>query len=283
MSTSHLPDIAGAARALCERLPFAPRATLVLGSGLGVLVDRLESPVSVPFDALPGFPRVGVPGHEGRYVAGFLGGCPVLVQAGRYHVYEGHPREVVAAPVRLSAALGVGTLILTNAAGGVDPKLEPGDLVLLEDHLNFMFTSPLIGPVAAGETRFPDMSAPYDPGLRELALQVAGEQGLALHRGVYAALTGPTYETAAEVRMLRTLGADVVGMSTVPEAMVAAALGIRCMAISMVTNKGTGLSPHPLSHEEVMAVGRDAGARVATLLEGVLRRLPEPGQDTGAK
>lgn len=283
MNTSRLPDIPGAARTLGEHLPFAPRATLVLGSGLGVLVDRIESPVSVPFDALPGFPRAGVPGHEGRYVAGFLGKVPVLVQAGRYHVYEGHPGEVVAAPVRLSAALGVRTLVLTNAAGGVDPALEPGDLVLLDDHLNLMFRSPLIGPVVAGETRFPDMSAPYDPGLRELAIGVAAEQGIALRRGVYAALTGPTYETAAEIRMLRTLGADVVGMSTVPEAMVAAALGLRCLGLSMVTNKGTGLSPHPLSHDEVVQVGREAGARVAALLEGVVRRLPVAAQGTGAK
>lgn len=283
MSTRPRPDIAAAARVLAGRLPFAPRATVVLGSGLGVLLDRVEAAVSVPFEELPGFPGAGVAGHAGRFVAGLLGGIPVLVQAGRYHVYEGHPGSVVGAPVRLSAALGVEHLVLTNAAGGVDPALEPGDLVLLEDHLNLMFTSPLVGPVAPGETRFPDMSAPYDPELRHLALQVASDEGIALGRGVYAALPGPAYETAAEVRMLRILGADVVGMSTVPEVLVARALGLRCLAVSMVTNKGTGLSPHPLSHDEVMAVGRDAGVRLAALIEGVLARLPDPGQSTGAK
>ena len=277
------PDIARAACLLRDRLPGAPEATLVLGSGLGRLVDAIQDPVSVPFADLPGFPPAGVQGHAGRFVAGRLGERYVLVQAGRYHVYEGHPGDVVAAPVRLSAALGVGTLLLTNAAGGVDPELEPGDLVLLSDHLNLMFRSPLTGPVAEGEVRFPDMSRPYDPELQELALDVAEGLGLSLRRGVYAALTGPSYETAAEVRMLRTLGADVVGMSTVPEVIVARALGLRCLAVSMVTNKGTGLTSQFLSHDEVVAVGREAGARVGALLEGVVYRLPARGQSEGKK
>jgi purine-nucleoside phosphorylase len=190
---------------------------------------------------------------------------------------------VVAAPVRLSAALGVRTLLLTNAAGGVDPGLEPGDLVLLSDHLNLMSRTPLMGPVAEGEVRFPDMSWPYDPELQALALDVARDLGFPLRRGVYAALTGPSYETAAEVRMLRILGADVVGMSTAPEVIVARALGMRCLAVSMVTNKGTGLSSQVLSHGEVVAVGREAGARVGAILEGVVRRLPARGQAEGKK
>lgn len=282
MSAPARPDIAAAARVLRERIRVVPEVTVVLGSGLGGVVDHLASPVSVPFEDLPGFPPAGVAGHSGRFVAGSLGGRSVLVQAGRYHVYEGHPAEVVGAPVRLSAALGIGTLVLTNAAGGVDPALEPGDLVLLTDHLNLMFRSPLIGPQEPGETRFPDMSAPYDPDLRRLAVEAAAEMGIALREGVYAALTGPAYETAAEIRMLRKLGADVVGMSTVPEVLVARAAGLRCLAFSMVTNKGTGLSPHPLTHTEVVTVGREAGARLAALLEAVVARLPAP-QSTGRK
>jgi purine-nucleoside phosphorylase len=281
MSTG--PDIAKAARILGDHLASTPVATLVLGSGLGHVVDAVQEPVSVSFDELPGFPAAGVTGHAGRFVAGRLGGRHVLVQAGRYHVYEGHPADVVAAPVRLSAALGVGTLLLTNAAGGVDPELEPGDLVLLDDHLNLMSRSPLFGPVAEGEVRFPDMTEPYDADLAELALAVAGELGIELRRGVYAALTGPAYETAAEIRMLRTLGADVTGMSTVPEVLVARARGMRCMGLSMVTNKGTGLSAEPLSHADVIAVGRTAGQRVGALLEGVIRRLPAPAHSVGKK
>ncbi len=280
---SATPDIAAAARLLSDRLEEAPLATLVLGSGLGHVVDAVRDPVSVGFDELPGFPAVGVAGHAGRFVAGRLGGRPVLVQAGRYHVYEGHPGEVVAAPVRLSSALGVETLLLTNAAGGVDPELEPGDLVLLDDHLNLMGWSPLIGPALAGETRFPDMTRPYDPGLAEVALSVAAGLGVPLRRGVYAALRGPTYETAAEIRMLRALGADVVGMSTVPEVHVARARGMRCLAISMVSNKGTGLSVSPLSHAEVVTVGREGGRRLVALLEGIVKRLPPAPHSVGKK
>lgn len=278
------PDILGAAAYVRGRLSVVPDVVIVLGSGLGHLVEEVEDAVSIPFGNIPGFPETSVVGHAGRYVAGRLGGRNVLLQAGRYHVYEGHPGEVVGAPVRLAAALGVRFLFLTNAAGGVDPVLEPGDVVLLNDHLNLMFGSPLIGPMVPGETRFPDMSEPYDGALRAVAREVAEQEGILLHEGVYAALTGPNYETAAEVRMLGRLGADVVGMSTVPEVLVARALGLRCMALSMVTNKGTGLSSEPLSHAEVVEVGRRAGRTVARLLEGVLRTLPDgPPHSTGAK
>lgn len=278
---THRPDIPRAAELLSQRLPWIPEVAVVLGSGLGSLADSLDDPVAVPFEELPGFPPTGVAGHAGRFVAGTLGGRRVVLQAGRYHVYEGHPGEVVAAPVRLLADLGVHTLILTNAAGGVDPALEPGDLVLLSDHINLMGRSPLIGPTLPGETRFPDMTRPYDPALRSVAQGLARALGITLKEGVYAALTGPTFETAAEIRMLRTLGADVVGMSTVPEVLVARARGLRCLAISMVTNKGTGLSDQPLSHEEVVEVGAVAGTRVAALVAGVLKALPPLSQPTG--
>ncbi|NJD20053.1 MAG: purine-nucleoside phosphorylase [Gemmatimonadetes bacterium] len=278
-----LPDIAAAAHVLSQRLTDVPAATLVLGSGLGHVVEMVRDPVTIPFEEVPDLPAAGVAGHAGRFVAGFLGGRYVLVQAGRYHFYEGHPGEVVAAPVRLSCALGVDTLVLTNAAGGVDPELEPGDLVLLADHLNLMGRSPLVGPGADGETRFPDMTHPYDPALADVALAVAEELGITLRRGVYAALSGPAYETAAEIRMLRVLGAHVTGMSTVPEVLVARARGMRCLAISMVTNKGTGLSAEPLSHADVVAVGREAGRKVGALLEGIVRRLPARAHSVGKK
>jgi purine-nucleoside phosphorylase len=276
---SSLPDIQAAAALLRDRLSAPPQALLVLGSGLGHLADAVADPVVIPFQELPGFPPSGVEGHDGRYVAGELRGRQVLIQSGRYHVYEGHPLEVVAAPVRTAAALGLPRIFLTNAAGGVNPELDPGDVVLLRDHINFMARTPLMGPTREGEVRFPDMSEPYDASLRALALRVAEEEGIALREGVYAALTGPSFETAAEVRMLGMLGADVVGMSTVPEVLVARARGIPCMALSMVTNKGTGLTSQPLSHREVQEVGLRAGRDVGRILEGVVALLPPHSTD----
>lgn len=261
---------------LRQALPELPTVGLVLGSGLGELADSVADPTVVPFEALPGFPPSGVQGHAGRFVGGYLSGRYVLVQAGRYHVYEGHPNEVVVAPVRVMAALGIMDLILTNAAGGIDPLLEPGDLVLLDDHINLMFKHPLVGPVQGGEARFPDMSEPYDRRLRSLALDVARELAIPLREGVYAAVTGPSYETPAEVRMLARMGAHTVGMSTVPEATVAAALGMRCLGFSMVTNKAAGLSLDPLGHEEVMTVGAVAGKQLGRLLEVLVGRMPSP-------
>jgi purine-nucleoside phosphorylase len=276
-------DLRPAVDLLRRRLPEPPEVALVLGSGLSHLAELVEDAVEVPFDEVPGFPATGVVGHAGRYVFGSLGGQKVLMQAGRFHVYEGHGDDVVGAPVRLAAALGVGLLVLTNAAGGVDPELDPGDLMLIDDHLNLMFRSPLIGEARAGEERFPDMSAPYDRELRALAAEVAVDLGIPLRRGVYAALTGPSYETAAEVRMLGVLGADAVGMSTVPEVLVARAIGLRCLAFSMITNKGTGLSPTALSHAEVVDVGARAGQTLGRLVAGVLGGLSSLPQPTGAK
>ena len=185
--------------------------------------------------------------------------------------------EVVVVPVRVAVALGVEVLIVTNAAGGIDGKLGPGDLMLIEDQINLTFHSPLAGPVYGEGHRFPDMSAPYDPVLQRCALEVAADLGIQLTHGTYAAVLGPSYETAAEVRMLARLGAHAVGMSTVPEVTVARAAGLRCLGFSMVTNKGTGLSPDPIGHEEVIEVGRVAGARLGLLLGGVLGRLSATG------
>ncbi len=276
-SASSAPDIEGAAKVLGEALSESPTVMVVLGSGLGHLAERVENPTEVEFGELPGFPASTVPGHAGWFVGGTLSGCPVLLQSGRYHVYEGHPMDVVVAPVRVAAALGVGTLVVTNAAGGADPDLAPGTVVLIRDHLNLMFRSPLIGKVRPGEPRFPDMTSAYDPELRRLAAEVASELGIPLSEGVYAALTGPSYETPAEVRMLRTLGADMIGMSTVPEVIAARSAGLRCLGFSMVTNKGAGYTDQSLGHDEVIEVGRRAGASLASLIEGVFGRLATPG------
>lgn len=266
-------DIAGAAAYLRSELPFRPRVAVVLGSGLGQLIEELDDASAVAFREIAGFPAASVAGHAGKFVAGRLAGAEVLFQSGRYHLYEGHSADVVAAPVRVMAELGVDTLVLTNAAGGIRAKLEPGDLVLIEDHINLTSRSPLVGPVREGEERFPDMSAPYDPQLRLLAVEAAAELGVDVTSGVYAGVLGPSYETAAEVRMLAKLGADVVGMSTVAEVVAARARGLRCLAFSVVTNKATGLGGGALSHAEVVAVGRDAGTRLAKVLRAVVPRL----------
>jgi purine-nucleoside phosphorylase len=191
--------------------------------------------------------------------------------------------DFVVAPVRVLSALGVEVMVFTNAAGGIDGELGPGDLVLLDDHINMMFTNPLIGPVKQGETRFPDMSRPYDRELQDLAQEVAERLGVALSSGIYAAVLGPSYETAAEVKMLTLMGANVVGMSTVPEVIAARALGVRCMAFSMVTNKGTGLSQEPIGHDQVIEVGQQMGARLGGVISGVAEALAACSQSVGAK
>lgn len=272
--TPPLPDPGAAARALASRIGAVPDVVLVLGSGLGPLADAVDDPTVVPFQDLPGFPPPGVEGHAGRWVHGRLEGRPVLVQQGRYHLYEGHSPDVVALPVRTARALGADTLVVTNAAGGIRRDLGPGSLVVLDDHLNLQFRSPLVGPVRSGEVRFPDMTEAYDRRLVELAEAAAAAEGIELTRGVYAALSGPAFETPAEIRMLERMGADVVGMSTVPEVLAARASGMRCLGFSLVTNPAAGRAPEPLNHAEVMEVGRKAGATLERLLRAVLRALP---------
>ena len=266
-------DVAAAAAAVAEALPERPELLLVLGSGLSGLAERVEAGVEVPFAAVPGYPAVGVAGHAGRYVAGRIEGRPVLIQAGRFHVYEGYPMDVVVAPIRVAAALGVGTVILTNAAGGISRELEPGSIMLIDDHINFQWRSALAGPVVDGEQRFPDMSQPYDQHLQELSIQVAGDLRMPLARGTYAAVAGPSFETPAEVRMIEFLGADAVGMSTVPEATVARALGLKVLAFSMISNRAAGMGGEGLDHAEVLETGRKAGVELEALIRGVLKRL----------
>jgi purine-nucleoside phosphorylase len=266
-----IAELPGAVHALRNRLPDLPEIVVVLGSGLADLVDQVERPVTIPFAEIPGFPSVTVEGHPGRYVFGGIEGRRVLLQAGRFHLYEGYPTDVVGIPVRVAHALGAETMILTNAAGGIDRRLEPGALMLVEDHINLQWRSPLIGRVAEEETRWPDMSAPYDPDLQAVALAAARSLGIRLARGTYAGVLGPSYETPAEVRMLARLGADAVGMSTVPETLLARALGLRVAAFSVIANPASGLGGGVLSHDDVTAAGRRAGDALVRLLRLVIR------------
>jgi len=255
---------------LRERITRSPRVALVLGSGLGALADELEDPVIVPYDEIPGFAPATVEGHAGQLVVGHLEGVECIALQGRYHLYEGHPIERVVLPIRVMAALGARTLIVTNAAGGINPSFRVGDLMLIDDHINFMGRNPLIGPVLPGEIRFPDMSEPYDRGLQRLAEEAGVERGVPTVRGVYAAVTGPSYETPAEIRMLGRLGADAVGMSTVPEVITARALGVEVLGISLISNLAAGTSPEPLDHEAVVAAGIEARDRFISLVRGTL-------------
>lgn len=250
-----------------------PSIAIVLGSGLGHLAERIGAPVRIPYAQIPGFHVPTVVGHKGELVIGTLGGRSVIAQSGRFHAYEGHSAEVTALPVRVFAALGVRTLILTNAAGGIRRTFKAGTLMLLSDHLNLTGRNPLVGPVRPGEERFPDMTDPYDRALREVARRIAKERGVGLEEGVYAGLLGPTYETPAEVRMLEKLGADAVGMSTVLEVIAARAQGMRCLAISTVTNPAAGISPTPLSHKEVMEAADGVKEELGRLVEGIVSEL----------
>ena len=265
--------VAGAVAALRARVTRTPDVALILGSGLGALADEIGDATAISFGDIPGFPPAAVAGHAGRLVIGELEGLACAAMQGRFHMYEGHDPATVALPVRALLELGARTLIVTNAAGGINRTFTAGDLMLIEDHINLMGRSPLTGPVLEGETRFPDMSHAYDARLRQLTERVAGEQSLQLVRGVYAAVLGPSYETPAEIRMLERLGADAIGMSTVPEVIVARARAVPVLGISLITNLAAGLSSKTLSHEEVVAAGAAASERFARLIRGVLREI----------
>jgi len=263
-----------AAEVIAQRLgKLKPQVAIVLGSGLAGVADAVRDPVRIPYKEIPGFPEPGAPGHKSELVGGMLEGIPVLVQSGRFHLYEGHAPPVAALPTRVFATLGVSTLIVTNAAGGIRRGFRPPTLMLIADHINLMFRNPLVGPVEDGEERFPDMSDPYDPALRALARQVARDEEIPLEEGVYAALLGPSFESPAEIRMLERIGADAVGMSTVPEVIAARARGLRCLGFSSVTNVAAGLSAQKLSHVEVLAAGKQIAGQLERLIRGVLKRL----------
>jgi purine-nucleoside phosphorylase len=256
--------------AVRARSPHVPRAGVVLGSGLGGLADDLEEAVAIPFDDLPGWPAATAPGHAGRLLLGRLGGTPVVLLQGRFHLYEGNDPGLVVEPVLLFQRLGAKVVVLTNAAGGVDPSFGPGTLMVIRDHLNLTGRTPLLGPNADSlGPRFPDLTDAWSPRLRERLRRAGEAEGVPLVEGVYAGLLGPQYETPAEVRMLRTLGADAVGMSTVLECIAARWAGLEVCGVSLVTNAGAGYSGTPLTHEEVLAAGAEAGPRLA----GVIRRF----------
>jgi purine-nucleoside phosphorylase len=251
-----------------------PAVGLVLGSGLGAFADTLEERTVVPYARIRGMASSAVEGHAGNLVLGRAEGVPVAAMQGRVHLYEGHGPDAVVFGTRLLVHLGASAVIVTNAAGGVAPAFAPGDLMLIEDHLNLTGQSCLVGPNEdAIGPRFPDMTSAYDAELRGIAAEVATGLGFELRRGVYAGLLGPTYETPAEIRMLRTLGADAVGMSTVLEVIAARHMGARCLGISCITNLAAGLSTGPLSHDEVKETADRVRDRFTALLRGVLGRI----------
>jgi purine-nucleoside phosphorylase len=250
-------DVAAALGARCRAT--RPSLALILGSGLGGFGRHIECATRVPFAQIPGFIGPTVAGHEGELVHGILGGREILAFVGRLHLYEGHSTDAVTRPVRLAHAMGARTLFVTNAAGGIRPGLRPGTLMIIRDHINWMSRNPLIGPLRPGDLRFPDMSAPYDRPLGDAFAVAAEAAGAVVADGVYAGVLGPSYETPAEVRMLAGLGADAVGMSTVPEVIVARALGMRVVGVSCITNAASGVTSAKLSHSEVLAVTAQVG------------------------
>jgi len=244
-----------------------PRLGLVLGSGLGGLADEISDPIEIPFEEMPGWPAPTVPGHSGRLILGSLRGLPVACLRGRLHMYEGHSERLVVEPALLLGRLGAPILLLTNASGGVNPSFGPGSLMVMTDHINLTGRSPLMGPNDDKlGPRFPDMSEVWDVELRDRIRAAGRAEDVELREGIYLGLTGPTYETPAEVRMIRGLGADAVGMSTVMEAVAANWAGMRVCGVSLVTNAGAGLSPTPLTHAEVVEAADEAGPRLARVI-----------------
>jgi purine-nucleoside phosphorylase len=252
-----------------------PEVGIVLGSGLGGLADDLEDAVAIPFAELPGWPAATAPGHAGRLLFGRLAGRSVVMLQGRFHIYEGNDPGLVIQPVLLFGQLGARIVVLTNAAGGLDPSFGPGTLMVMRDHINLTGRSPLIGPNADElGPRFPDLTDAWDPRLRERLHAAGVAEGVALEEGIYVGLTGPTYETPAEVRMLAALGGHAVGMSTVLECIAARWIGLRVCGVSLVTNAGAGYSGEPLTHEEVLVAGQVAGPRLARVIRRFLADLP---------
>ena len=273
-STSLYERAEHATRIIRARISVEPRIAVVLGSGLGGFADDFEEAVSIPYDDIPGFKRSTVEGHTGQLVVGKVDAVPILAMKGRMHYYEGYSLEEVTFPMRAFKLLGIKTVILTNAAGGINVELQQGALMVLSDHLNLMGANPLRGPNDDRfGPRFPDMSTVYSPELQELVVEEAKAIGVEVRRGIYGALTGPSYETPAEILMLRILGADAVGMSTVPEAIVARHMGLEVLGISCITNMAAGLSDVPINHEEVMEIGNRVRGTFTELLRKVVSAI----------
>jgi purine-nucleoside phosphorylase len=281
MGSTYFDQVGEAAAYLCDKLAgLSPRIGIVLGSGLGAVADAVRDAVVVPYTSIPNFPHSTVEGHSGRVVAGNLGDTSVLVLQGRVHFYEGYSPAQVTFPMRVMGALGIRAVVLTNAAGGIQQGYSIGQLVALADHINLMGWNPLTGPneprfacIPGAGLRFFDMTEAYSKALRTLAKDAAREEGFALDEGIYLATPGPSFETPAEIRAFRTMGATLVGMSTVPETIVARHMGIEVLGISCVTNLAAGLSDTQLSHEEVFEAGRKVEHRLAALLERLVPRI----------
>jgi purine-nucleoside phosphorylase len=270
---SDFAQIDAAADAIRQAVGSVPEIAVVLGSGLGDFAGTLSEPVVLPYGQIPHWPVSRVVGHAGRLVAGTVVGRRVLALAGRSHFYEGHSMGVVTFATRVLGRLGVKVLVITNAAGGINERFATGALMVIDDHVNFMGTNPLVGPNDDRfGARFPDMSEVYSRRLRGLADQAARQRGVALEHGIYVAVCGPSYETPAEIRAFRTLGADAVGMSTVPEALVARHMGIEVLGVSCITNLAAGVSAKPLVHDEVMETAQRVRGAFITLLEGIIER-----------
>lgn len=253
-----------------------PDLLIILGSGLGSLADQVENAVTIPYSEIIGFPETTVPGHAGRLVIGKWSGKQVAVMQGRFHYYEGHPITDTVLPIRVMQKIGVPGLILTNAAGGINVDMKPGNLMLIRDHISFWAESPLRGPnLDEFGPRFPDQTRVYDREMAKLAIQCAQELDMPLYEGVYAYCRGPQFESPAEIRMLRSLGATAAGMSTVPEAIVAAHGGMRTLAISCITNLAAGILDQPLNHKEVLEVGAQAESGTIRLLSRIISQLPD--------
>lgn len=267
-------DVQKAALFIRERWGGQPKVGLILGTGLGALAKEIVAEATIPYPEIPFFPQSTVLGHRGQLVCGMLAGQAVMAMEGRFHLYEGYSAAQVTFPIRVMKELGCRFLIVSNAAGGLNPMHRKGDLVVIEDHINLMGVNPLIGPNDDRlGTRFPDLIEPYDKGLQQLALRAALESNIVAHRGVYVGVTGPNLETRAEYRFLRALGADVVGMSTVPESLVAVHAGLKVLGFSIVTDMCLPDALSPVSHEEIVAVAQDAEIKLRTIVRLVLERL----------
>jgi purine-nucleoside phosphorylase len=266
--------IAAAAAAVRAQTALEPRVGIILGTGLGALADEMVTEVAIPYDELPGFPVPTVESHSGRLVLGTLGGTPVVAMQGRFHRYEGYSLQEVTFPVRVLRALGAELLVVSNVSGGINPLWRAGELVLLDDHINLLGDSPLVGPnLDALGSRFPDMSEPYDRELQRLTMDTALELGIRLNRGVYVAMTGPALETRAEYRMLRTLGADVVGMSTVPEVIVARHAGMRVLGLSIITDECFPDALEVVDVSKIIATAMNTEPHLTRLIARVVGQL----------
>ena len=275
--TDHFTLADNAAKLILARSPLRPKIGLVLGSGLGAFADSLTDGIKIPYSEIPSFPQSTAIGHAGRLVIGNAGQVPVAAMQGRVHQYEGYSAQQVAFPIRVFARMGINSVILTNAAGGINLGYSKGALVLIKDHINLQGTNPLVGPNDDRfGVRFPDMTHTYSRAYREIAREEAAKLGIILHEGIYAALLGPSYETPAEIDHLRRIGADLVGMSTVAEVIAARHAELNVLAISCVTNMAAGILDQPLSHAEVMETGERVRTTFEALLKAVLPRVAQP-------